>query len=772
MFYSSYLQFSVVLIMILKIISQVVKEANQSSTNGSFSAGLGCDGDLDTFSVTMEGVNQWWSATLDKEYQISWIFIRIEGDKYLVSVERNNSTIGNCIDITNTISVNLDCSETIISCTNDHNIYAQGNKIRIQKGKGRLKIFEVTIMGIVNSRQGLYNGFTNFPEASKALDKDFDTYYSSKEQSGASWFLRLDAVYRLKWILASISGGNYELYIKKEPTAMMSPSTLCKKFRFDGSQQNKTILECREAMLGDTIIVKKTDDGPLSLYELQSIVCSANHYGPSCARCRRKCQSCDSITGICTQCPVLLYGQECQHSCPQHCLDQTCDLKTGNCNGCKHGYKGQRCEHERRTTVASAGDLLLSTKSNGTTTRVEENYRTADPFTRDTSATIISDSDKGNDKYRWVLLACILVVLTILVLVVIILFSKRVYNQRRVPCKDKDTSILSEHQWELDDTTNDIELQEISQNETGDIEEEVIAVEYMNLTSRRVPIEQFLEDLPHRKNEGILEKEFGELPNGLLEFYSNALKSSNRNKSRYKGIFPYDYNGVRLNSEYANNEDFVNASYIHGYTKDVAYIAVQGPFNQRTLEDFWRMIWQSNSSRVVMLTSLYEGDKMMCLKYWPDINHSMNFGAYTITLNTEDVYDFYTLRTMSLNYEEDVKTVTQFHFTAWPDNSVPEDMTSLINFRNLVKSNLDSSEGPIVVHCSAGIGRTGTFIALDYIIEEAATEQTVDVKGYVISLRHQRGNSIQTHEQYLFLHDAVAEGLTQTNVHQRGLDAL
>ncbi|XP_078340142.1 uncharacterized protein LOC111110653 isoform X2 [Crassostrea virginica] len=528
MFYSSYLQFSVVLIMILKIISQVVKEANQSSTNGSFSAGLGCDGDLDTFSVTMEGVNQWWSATLDKEYQISWIFIRIEGDKYLVSVERNNSTIGSCIDITNTISVNLDCSETIISCTNDHNIYAQGNKIRIQKGKGRLKIFEVTIMGIVNSRQGLYNGFTNFPEASKALDKDFDTYYSSKEQSGASWFLRLDAVYRLKWILASISGGNYELYIEKEPTAMMSPSRLCKKFRFDGSQQNKTILECREAMLGDTIIVKKTDDGPLSLYELQPIVCSANHYGPSCARCRRKCQSCDSITGICTQCPVLLYGQECQHSCPQHCLDQTCDLKTGNCNGCKHGYKGQRCEHERRTTVASAGDLLLSTKSNGTTTRVEENnrtadpftrdisatiisenYRTADPFTRDTSATIISDSDKGNDTYRWVLLACILVVLTILVLVVIILFSKRVYNQRRVPCKDKDTSILSEHQWELDDTTNDIELQEISQNETGDIEEEVIAVEYMNLTSRRVPIEQFLEDLPHRKNEGILEKEFG-----------------------------------------------------------------------------------------------------------------------------------------------------------------------------------------------------------------------------------------------------------------------
>nr|XP_022302580.1 receptor-type tyrosine-protein phosphatase T-like [Crassostrea virginica] len=608
----------------------------------------------------------------------------------------------------------------------------------------------------LNTPHGLYSNFTNFPDGVRSVDKDFNTYYSSKEQNGASWFLKLDAVYKIKWIFVPIWGGNYELHIKTEieHTLTMRASTLCNKIRFDGLQQQNTTIECNTAMEGNTIIVKRTDEGPLRLYELHPIVCLSNQYGPSCAICR-KCQTCDPITGRCTQCPPSIYGEDCQYSCPQHCLDLICAQGTGICNGCQNGYKGQRCELEI-TTVVSTGADLFSTKCHASTSPKK------DPKPRD------------ND-YYWPLLSCMLVLLTILVFVVILLFSKRIlitlYRKKQISEND-DISIFSEHQRGLNDTTNGLDLEEIPQNETGDIAEEVITVEYMNLTSQRVPIGQFLEDLSNRKEEGILEKEFDELPYGLLESYSNALKSSNRNKSRYKGIFPYDYNGVRLNTECENNEDFVNASYIHGYNKEKAYIAAQGPFNPRTLEDFWGMIWQSNSSRIVMLTSLYEGDKMKCLKYWPDIAHTLDFGPYTIALNTEDVYDSYTLRTISLKYEDEVKTVTQYHFTGWPDNSVPEDVTSLINLRNVVKSNLDSSEGPIVVHCSAGIGRTGTFIALDYILEEGATEQTVDVKGYVMSLRHQRGKSIQTREQYVFLHDAVAEGLTQNNAHQRGLDVL
>ncbi|XP_061186795.1 tyrosine-protein phosphatase non-receptor type 7-like [Saccostrea echinata] len=322
------------------------------------------------------------------------------------------------------------------------------------------------------------------------------------------------------------------------------------------------------------------------------------------------------------------------------------------------------------------------------------------------------------------------------------------------------------------ESRNETELEELPQNEADYVEEEeTITVEYCNLTSQRVSIEQFLRELPEKRRTGTLEKEFYDLPNGLLESYSNALKTSSRNGNRYKGIYPYDYNRVKLiRAEPEKDDDFVNASYIHGFNKERAYIAAQGPFNPKTLEDFWTVIWQNDSTRIVMLTSLYEGDKMKCLKYWPD--SELDIGPYTIRLDTVDVYDNYIMRYLLVQYQEEEKRVTQFHFTTWPDNSVPEDLMSLICFRNLVRNGLTSSDGPIVVHCSAGIGRTGTFISLDYLLEEGAAEQTIDVKGYVASLRHQRGNSVQTCEQYLFLHDSLMEGFTNNSVCRSVLSVL
>lgn len=220
---------------------------------------------------------------------------------------------------------------------------------------------------------------------------------------------------------------------------------------------------------------------------------------------------------------------------------------------------------------------------------------------------------------------------------------------------------------------------------------------------------------------------------------------------------------VRLRTDDEDETDgYVNASYIHGFRKERAYIASLGPFNPRTLEDFWKVIWQNDTSRIVMLTNTFEGDRMKCLKYWPDTE--LEVGPFILTLDTEDVHDQYTLRYLIVQHQEEFKRVTQFHYTAWPDNSVPEDVTSLILFRNLVRNGMTSSDGPIVVHCSAGIGRTGTFIALDYLLEEGAAEQMIDVKGYVTSLRHQRGKSIQTYEQYIFLHDAVVEGFANNTV--------
>ncbi|XP_056001595.1 receptor-type tyrosine-protein phosphatase C-like [Ostrea edulis] len=326
---------------------------------------------------------------------------------------------------------------------------------------------------------------------------------------------------------------------------------------------------------------------------------------------------------------------------------------------------------------------------------------------------------------------------------------------------EKENGLLVEfHRVE---SRNESELEDIPQDESIFVEEEIVTVEYSNLMSQRISIDQFIRELPEKKVNKVLAKEFRDLPTGLLESYSNALRASTRKGNRYKGIYPYDYNRVKLIREDLNDsDDFVNASYINGLNKERSYIAAKGPFTPKTLGDFWSVIWQNDSPRIVMLTNLYEGDRMKCLRYWSDT--LLDIGPYVITLDTMDVYDHYVLRYMTVKHQDEEKTVTQFHFTTWPDNSVPDDMTSLIYFRNLVRNRLSILDGPVVVHCSAGIGRTGTFISLDYLLEEIVMEQTIDVRGYVASLRQQRVGSVQTCEQYIFLHDALVEGLTDTNV--------
>ncbi|XP_062584486.1 receptor-type tyrosine-protein phosphatase T-like [Saccostrea cucullata] len=305
----------------------------------------------------------------------------------------------------------------------------------------------------------------------------------------------------------------------------------------------------------------------------------------------------------------------------------------------------------------------------------------------------------------------------------------------------------------------------IYEEELGDNdveEEENITVEYSNLQSMRISVEEFIRGFPEKKSNHSLEKEFKDLPDGLLEPYSEALKLVNRKKNRYKTIYPYDHSRVVLDrTDDPEKSDYINASYIAGYKKEKAYIAAQGPFTMETIEDFWTLIWQTDCTRIVMLTNLYEGEKMKCLRYWTeDTETEIDIGPYHIKLDTLDEYDRYTIRYLIVSKDNDeVKRVTQFHFTTWSDNSVPEDLASLICFRNLVRNGLTTSDGPIVVHCSAGIGRTGTFIALDYMLDEGTVDNYVDVKSYVASLRQQRAKCVQTYEQYVFLHEALIEGL-------------
>ncbi|XP_064605803.1 receptor-type tyrosine-protein phosphatase kappa-like [Liolophura sinensis] len=227
--------------------------------------------------------------------------------------------------------------------------------------------------------------------------------------------------------------------------------------------------------------------------------------------------------------------------------------------------------------------------------------------------------------------------------------------------------------------------------------------------------------------------------------------------------------------------DYINACYINGYNEPKKYIASQdsplilfissersqllkSPLswpNDVILNDFLRMIWEQKSGKIVMVTNLKEAAKTKCSQYWPD-EGSENFGLITVTLLEEENYADFTVRTLQLTHikrKQEGQTVKQFHFTAWPDHGAPAHATALLDFRDKVNSCQTQVSGPVVVHCSAGVGRTGTYIALDYLIAQAHDEGVVDVPACVRQLREQRVNMVQTLEQYKFLHEALAEAL-------------
>ncbi|PIO35274.1 hypothetical protein AB205_0017030, partial [Aquarana catesbeiana] len=173
--------------------------------------------------------------------------------------------------------------------------------------------------------------------------------------------------------------------------------------------------------------------------------------------------------------------------------------------------------------------------------------------------------------------------------------------------------------------------------------------------------------------------------------------------------------------------------------------------------DFWRMVWQEHCSSIVMITKLVEVGRVKCSKYWPDTTET--YGDIRITLiNTETLAE-YTVRTLALERRGYTARheVKQFHFLSWPEHGVPCHATGLLAFIRRVKSSTPPDAGPVVVHCSAGAGRTGCYIVLDVMLDMAECEGVVDIYNCVKTLCSRRINMVQTQEQYVFIHDAILE---------------
>ncbi|XP_048803726.1 receptor-type tyrosine-protein phosphatase eta isoform X5 [Lagopus muta] len=257
----------------------------------------------------------------------------------------------------------------------------------------------------------------------------------------------------------------------------------------------------------------------------------------------------------------------------------------------------------------------------------------------------------------------------------------------------------------------------------------------------------FAEEYEELKSAGVHQPKFAaEIP-------------ENRGKNRYNNVLPYDISRVKLSNPSCATDDYINANYMPGYSSKKAFIAAQGPL-PNTIEDFWRMIWEKNVYSIVMLTKCVEQARTKCEQYWPD-KQSKSYGDIIVTMVSEVVLPEWTIRDFNVENADTLEshTVRQFHFTSWPDHGVPETTDLLINFRHLVDeySSQNPIDSPILVHCSAGVGRTGTFIAIDRLIQQIEMENTVDVYGVVYDLRMHRPLMVQTEDQYVFLNQCVMD---------------
>ncbi|XP_027890102.1 receptor-type tyrosine-protein phosphatase eta isoform X9 [Xiphophorus couchianus] len=281
-----------------------------------------------------------------------------------------------------------------------------------------------------------------------------------------------------------------------------------------------------------------------------------------------------------------------------------------------------------------------------------------------------------------------------------------------------------------------------------------------------VPVTKFPDhyhQLSLDENRGFSQEYESLAPAGTNQTQKAATLPENRGKNRFTNILPYDWSRVKLNTSNPNNTmDYINANYLPGYSSSKEYIACQGPL-PNTVGDFWRMVWEQKVKRIVMVTNCVEGGRTKCEQYWPEDRSPGSHGELIVSKTSEERESNWVLREFKVKHMKDSeeRTVNHFHFTAWPDHGVPQGTEVLIRFRGLVRKHIESegSKAPTVVHCSAGVGRTGTLIALDVLLQQLQQEQAVGINSFVYKMRQHRSHMVQTESQYVFLHQCIMDSL-------------
>ncbi|XP_026011118.1 tyrosine-protein phosphatase non-receptor type 18 isoform X2 [Astatotilapia calliptera] len=238
---------------------------------------------------------------------------------------------------------------------------------------------------------------------------------------------------------------------------------------------------------------------------------------------------------------------------------------------------------------------------------------------------------------------------------------------------------------------------------------------------------------------------------------AGALKE-NIKKNRYKDILPYDQSRVELSLPTTDsNSDYINASFIKGATGDCKYIGCQGPLSS-TVTDFWRMIWQYNVKVIVMACREIEMGKRKCECYWAAAQQSASFGPFTVSNEETHPNEDIVVRNLTVTFQQASRSVIQYQFLSWPDHDVPYETAGVLDMLERARSSRGANVSPLLIHCSAGCGRTGVICALDYIHDLLVTKKITpefSILNIVLELRRQRPSTVQTKDQFQFIYTAA-----------------
>ncbi|XP_007551758.2 protein tyrosine phosphatase receptor type Db isoform X13 [Poecilia formosa] len=397
----------------------------------------------------------------------------------------------------------------------------------------------------------------------------------------------------------------------------------------------------------------------------------------------------------------------------------------------------------------------------------------SDPVTAsDVDPQPIVDEEEG---LLWVVGPVLAVIFIVCIVIAILLFKSKP-DRKRAEAEGRKGSFPCSKAMSSHHPTDPVELRRI--NFQTPAYRVSVYRGYRRLSSMAshppVPISELADHIERLKANDNLKfsQEYESIDPSQQFTWENSNLEVNKPKNRYANVIAYDHSRVILSSiDGVPGSDYINANYIDGYRRQNAYIATQGPLPE-TFGDFWRMVWEQHTANIVMMTKLEEKSRMpsyffskvKCDQYWPT-RGTETYGLIQVTLLDTVELATYSMRTFALykTGSNEKREVRHFQFTAWPDHGVPEHPTPFLAFLRRVKACNPPDAGPMIVHCSAGVGRTGCFIVIDGMTERIKHEKTVDIYGHVTLMRSQRNYMVQTEDQYIFIHDALLEAVTCGN---------